>query len=65
MWMWRKKDDEKLIIIDGEKYVKSGEEYTKIDLSPKVFEPGTHRIIYTEAFKPGIKENATGWDRFF
>ena len=33
--------------IDGVTYVQNGDEYTRIDIVPRVFEPGEHVIYYT------------------
>ena len=51
------------VIINGETYIQNGEEYTKLDLSPKVFEPGEHIIHYTYTYDRGINRigGETGW----
>ena len=38
----------KTVEIDGDEYIMNGEEYTKINLEDKVFEPGTHIIHYID-----------------
>ena len=52
-----------VIEIDGEQYVKNGEEYIKLDLSPKVFEPGTHRMFYTYHYGGKHRETKSGWNK--
>ena len=36
------------IQIDGETYIKSGEEYTKVDVSDRTFAPGEHILHYVD-----------------
>ncbi|MBR4178561.1 MAG: hypothetical protein IKR57_04360 [Bacilli bacterium] len=48
-----------VVVIEGEQYVKNGEEYTRVDLTPKVFEPGQHVIHYT--VRPSSFQGAEGW----
>ncbi len=36
----------KTIQIEGETYIQSGEEYVKVNVAPKTFEPGEHVISY-------------------
>ena len=43
----------KIIQIDGETYIQSGEEYNKIEMKPKIFEPGTHIIHYIKTLNNG------------
>ena len=49
-----------LLEIEGEQFVKSGEDYTRIDISSKVFEPGTHRVIYSKRITSSYSSKE-GW----
>ena len=42
------KEESKTITVNGEQYVQNGDEYIKIDVSPRTFEPGTHVIHYID-----------------
>ena len=50
-----------VVEIEGEQYVKNGEEYTRVDLTPKVFEPGEHIINYS--VDSNDIAGATGWGK--
>ena len=50
--------------IDGETYVQNGDEYVKVYISPKVFEPGQHRIAYVTEAK-GSYNFHSGWDSIY
>ena len=43
----------KTIQINGETYIQNGEEYNKIEMEPKIFEPGTHIIHYIKTLNNG------------
>ena len=51
--------ENEVIEIDGEQYIKSGEDYTRLDLSPREFEPGTHVIRYSDDSDSHLGE--PGW----
>ena len=55
--------EKEIIEIEGEQYIKSGEEYTKLDLTPKVFEPGTHRMFYTYHYGGKHRKTKSGWNK--
>lgn len=41
-------DTNTLVTVDGEQYIQNGNEYTKLDITPKRFEEGTHIIHYVD-----------------
>lgn len=47
--------DNKTVEIEGVTYIQNGDEYTRLDISPKVFEPGEHKITYTAGPREGIR----------
>ena len=49
-------DTNTLVTIDGEQYIQNGNEYTKLDITPKRFEEGEHIIHYVDI--PVSKRNA-------
>ena len=48
----------KTIQIEGETYVQSGEEYVKVEVSDRTFEPGTHVIHYVDIVRNGESINS-------
>ena len=51
---------EKIITIEGEEYIQSGEEYIKLNGETKVFEPGTH-ITYYVFYSNGCGNVSSGF----
>ena len=49
-------DTNTLVTVDGEQYIQNGNEYTKLDITPKRFEEGEHIIHYVDI--PVSKRNA-------
>ena len=53
------KQETKVVEKEGEVYIQNGSEYTRIDVSPKVFEPGEHIITYS--VEDSYLVNGNGW----
>ena len=54
-------DNNKTVEIEGVIYVQNGDEYVKVDTTPKVFEPGEHIIHYTYDRGNNRVGGETGW----
>ena len=50
----------KTIDIDGQTYIQDGEEYVKLNMEPKTFEPGEH-VIYFTYNTSGSFGGSKGW----
>ena len=55
------KQENEVIEIEGVTYLKSGDEYTRVDITPRVFEPGEHIIHYTAYFGKKVIHGEDGW----
>ena len=59
------KEENKTIKIDGVEYIQRGDEYEKLEIPSKVFEPGEHTIAYVIYKKNGSINFTSGWNSIY